>query len=310
MAFVRGLVLNTILGAMLLAGPVRGEVPGVATDITPVHSLVAMVMGSLGQPDVIVTPGMSAHGNVLRPSQARALQRADLVIWMGEGLSPWLVRPIETLAAEADRMALLEMPGTLLLAFRDADHGAGRTGRENRDDHPDGGLDPHAWLDPENGRIWLGLIADRLAGLDPENAGTYRANALAGQRELAALQSGLAGQLAPVRALSYVTYHDAYRYFEARFGLEPVGSVTSGDALVPSPARMARLRELLDRRGVTCAFSVPGSDPGLLMAATGRDDIPVIPLDPFGAAHPSGPGLYPGLLRDMGMAFADCVDRH
>lgn len=300
------LVTRICLALLLLATPVRSEVPRVATDIAPVHSLVAMVMVGLGTPDLIVTPGASPHGVSLRPSQARALQSADLVVWVGPELTPWLVRPLDRLAPGADKLALLQVPGTQLLTYRHDDDAPDDAPEE---DHDHGsGADPHAWLDPENARVWLAAIAGRLAGIDPANGDTYRANALAGQARLAQLQLDMAAMLAPMQGHPYVTFHDAYQYFESRFGLTPTGAVRAGDATAPGPAGLARLRDELARAGVTCAFSEPQFDPGLLRAAMGHQVLKIIPLDPMGRDLVQGPDLYPGLMRDMARAFASCAD--
>jgi len=304
MGFSMVFKLCSFLAAFMLASAVRGDVPKVSTDIAPVHSLVAMVMNGVGKPDLIVTPGASPHGYALRPSQADALQGADLVVWIGPELTPWLSGPIETLAANSERLELLEVPGTHLLAIRDMD-----MAQEAGHDHADhSGVDPHAWLDPENGRTWLAEIAGRLAELDPDNASQYRANAAAGQAELVTLQAELSAQLSPMQGQPYVTFHDAYQYFEAQFGLTPTGAVTASDPADPGPAGLARLRDELTRTGATCAFTEPQFNPGLLYAATGRDDLKIIPLDPMGSHQPPGPGLYPGVLRDMGQVFASCAD--
>ena len=287
-----------MVAVLLAAAPGRAEVPAVVTDIAPVQSLVAMVMQGLGTPEMIVTPGGGAHGVALRPSQARALQGADLVIWMGPELTPRLSKPIKTLAGRAVQLQLLDAPNTHLLSLREDDG-------HNHDS--DGHHDPHAWLDPENGHLWLGLIAELLAAQDPENAPRYRANALAGQAGLVVLQSELTALLKPMKRRAYVTFHDAYQYFENRFGLSPVGAVSASDAGNPGPARVARLQERLAKAGKYCAFSAPQFDPGMLQAVTGRDDLSIIPLDPMGAQLTVGPGLYPALLRDMAQAFAGCA---
>jgi zinc transport system substrate-binding protein len=75
------------------------DVPRVAVDIAPVHSLVARVMEGVGTPDLILPPGASPHEYSLRPSEAAALQEADIVFWMGEDLTPWMEDAVETLAA-------------------------------------------------------------------------------------------------------------------------------------------------------------------------------------------------------------------
>jgi zinc transport system substrate-binding protein len=73
------------LAALPLAAPAAADVPRVAADIAPIHSLAAMVMGDLGEPALIVRPGASPHGYAMRPSEAGALQEADLVVWVGGG---------------------------------------------------------------------------------------------------------------------------------------------------------------------------------------------------------------------------------
>jgi zinc transport system substrate-binding protein len=286
-------ICRIIAIVLLLAAPARGEVPKVVTDIAPVQSLVAMVMQGLGTPGLIIRSNAAPHEAALRPSQARALQAADLVVWVGPGLTPWLGKPLEALAQDAQRLTLLDASETRLLPYR------GAAGAQ-------AGADPHAWLDPENGRIWLGLIAERLARTDPDNAALYRANAVAGQAELASLISQTQAMLTPMQGKPYVTYHDAYQYFENRFGLTPVGAVTPNDATPPSPARLARLRAKMQKTDVTCAFIEAAVEPGLLYAAAGQRDLTLITLDPMGRDQDPGPDLYLGMLREMGAAFARC----
>lgn len=301
--------LHLCLALVLLSAPVRAEVPRVVADIAPVHALVAQVMQGLGTPDLILRPGISPHGYAMRPSQARALQNADLVVWIGPQLTPWLAKPMASLAPQAAKLTLLEAEATHRLVFRGADeHDHGHD--EGHDDGEGGPepVDPHAWLDPENGRIWLGLIADRLALADPDNAALYHANAQAGQAELTGLQSELVAVLAPVQDRAFVTFHDAYQYFETRFGLHFAGAVTLSDAADPSPAQLARLRDTLVEKGITCAFSEPQFDPALL-AAIGGEGLTILSLDPMGSTLEPGAGFYSDLLRNMAGTFASCSAR-
>jgi zinc transport system substrate-binding protein len=98
--------------ASLMGGTAIADVPRVAVDIAPVHSLVARVMERVGTPDLIIRPGASPHEYSLRPSEAAALQEADLVFWMGEDLTPWMEDAVVTLAADASVTTLLEAEGT------------------------------------------------------------------------------------------------------------------------------------------------------------------------------------------------------
>ena len=108
--------------AGLAAAPAEAEPRGpvrAAADIAPVHSLVAMVMRDAGSPALIVPPGASPHGYALRPSQARALQEAEIVFRIGPGLTPWLEEALEDLAGGAVSITLAEVPGISHLPIRD-----------------------------------------------------------------------------------------------------------------------------------------------------------------------------------------------
>ena len=311
---------RVILAALfaLSAGQGRADIPEVVTDIAPVHSLVAMVMGDLGQPQLIVEPGSSPHGLALRPSQARSLQNAGLVVWIGPELTPWLEKPVQSLAGQAQNLRLLAQDAALHLDYdedgNDGDEDAretvdARETEETHEAHDRHGVDPHAWLDPENGVAWLGMIADALANIDPENAQAYRANARAGVASIQAAQAEVTAMLTPVADVPFVTFHDAYRYFEHRFGLRSAGSVALGDAAGPGPARLNGLRDRISGLGTICAFSEPQFDPRLLEAVAPKGALRIAQVDPIGLSQQAGAGLYPGLIRDMGQTIAECLSR-
>jgi zinc transport system substrate-binding protein len=132
----------TTLVATLLASAAWSDVPRVATDIAPVHSLVSRVMAGVGEADLVIPSGASPHAYSLRPSEAAALQDADIVFWIGPDLTPWLADAIGTLASDATVSALMDVDGTIELPFREnalfeahshADH----------DDHDDHGHEDH-----------------------------------------------------------------------------------------------------------------------------------------------------------------------
>ena len=137
-------LLTLSLTATLMGGTAYADAPKVAVDIAPVHSLVARVMDGVGTPDLIVQPGASPHEYSLRPSDAAALQNADLVFWIGPDLTPWLTDTIETLAPDAAVTELLEADGTIELEFREGalfeahDHDEhGNDDHKDHDDHDD-----------------------------------------------------------------------------------------------------------------------------------------------------------------------------
>ncbi|SDD09653.1 zinc ABC transporter substrate-binding protein [Ruegeria marina] len=305
-------MLRSCLVSLFLtaAVPVVADVPRVVVDIAPVHSLVAQVMIGVGEPELIVHPGASPHSYAMRPSEARAMEQADLVVWMGPQLTPWFEKPLEALGASARHVTLLDLAATETLPLRVLDHDDGEQEDEHHGhDHGHGheGVDPHAWLDPRNGQAWLATLAEELAAIDPENAGTYRANAVAAVERLEVSIAEITSAVQPMDGRSFIAFHDAYQYFERRFSLTLAGTVSLSDARSPSPARLARLREEIGQKDIACAFSEPQFNTGVLQTVIEGTDTRILVLDPIGAHLTPGPDLYAQLLRDMGAGFVECA---
>jgi zinc transport system substrate-binding protein len=315
------------LGAALVAGtalsPALADAPRVATDIAPVHSLVARVMDGVGAPDLVMAAGASPHAYSLRPSEAAALQQADLVFWIGEDLTPWMEDAIATLAEGARVMSLLEVEGVTLLEFREGalfdghdhegDHDHEETGHDHdhdhdrgHEDHDHGAYDPHAWLSPDNASVWLDAIAAELAAVDPGNAAAYRANAAAARDELAATRVEVEARLGPVTDMRFVVFHDAYQYFERAFEISAAGAISLSDAADPSPARIAEIQERVRDEGISCVLAEPQFNPGLVATVLDGTEAATGVMDPLGAELEPGPGLYPQLLLNLADALAGC----
>lgn len=291
---------------LLSATAATAEVPQVVTDMPITQSLVAGVMGDLGTPEVIATRGADPHDYQLRPSQARALAGADVVFWVGPEMTPWLSGPLEASGA-ATRVELLEVAGTHLRHFDEAE--ADHDDHDHADDtgHDHSGTDPHAWLDPDNARTWLAAIAETLAGADPGNAATYRANADTAAQAIADLDVSLK-ERAGALTKSIVVSHDAYGYLAEHYGLTIAGSLSEGDAARPGAARVSALRQLLDSGNVACVFPEAGHDPKPLAVLT--DGTPAklgAPLDPAGLDLEPGPGLYRAVLGDLIEKITACA---
>ncbi|UYF99524.1 zinc ABC transporter substrate-binding protein [Halomonas sp. GD1P12] len=314
---------------LLLAFPLAAaaDAPRVAVDIPPVQSLVATVLGEHGEPALFIRPGASPHGYSLRPSEAQALNDADLVVWVSHDLTPWLTAPIENLASDARHLELLKAPNTTVLTYRDSatfalddsvghahdhshdhDHGHDREqdqGHEHSHEHSHEGTNPHAWLSPDNARQWLGAIAEQLSELDPGNANDYRANAEQGRQALDALEARLAEQLIDQHDTRYVVFHDAYQYFEEAFDVPAAGAISLGDASSPSPARIEALQNLVRDENIQCVFSEPQFNARLVESVFGDTAVYTGVLDPLGVGLALDASLYPALLEQI----ADEIER-
>ena len=155
--------------------PAQAEVPVVVADVAPIHSLVAQVMAGVGEPHLLIPAKVSPHGYSLKVSQARSLSDADLVFWVGETLTPWLEKALETLADDAKAVELLNVEEVSLLGGdEEEEDGHEEESHEedshDEDEHHHGDADPHIWLDPANAAVLITAIAEALAEADAENA--------------------------------------------------------------------------------------------------------------------------------------------
>lgn len=306
--------MRYIITLAFASTPALAEVPSVVTDIPPVHALVAQVMGDLGQPELLLTRGADEHDFQLRPSQAGSVAAADLVVWIGPELTPWLASALETRPEGAAALALLDAEGTEVRAYGETspDDHAGEG--HDHDDHADeahedhDGADPHAWLDPGNASTWLGLIAAELGRLDPDHAATYQANAAAAADRIAALDAEVAAILEPVKNKPVVTFHDAYGYFAGHYGLTMAGSIALGDAVSPGAQRLSELRATMESGEILCIFPEAQHDPALVtQMAEGTGARVGGVLDPVGSTLTPGPDAYADLIKGMAQTLADCL---
>jgi zinc transport system substrate-binding protein len=297
------------------------DVPRVITDIPPVNALVAQVMGDLGQPVLLLDKGADAHSFQLRPSQAAALAEADLVVWIGPEMTPWLDRAVEGLASGVAQLRLLQAEGTHLRSFdegaaQDHDDHGDEAGHDHASeapaedghahDHAHDGVDPHAWLDPGNARLWLGLIAADLARIDPANAAAYQANAAQAAAGIATLDARLDAALAPVRDKPFVVFHDAYGYFADHYGLTIAGTVAPGDAAPPGAAHLAELQASLGK--AQCIFPETQHDPKMAETLAADTDLRIGgALDPEGAGLEPGPQVYAAVLTGLAETLITCL---
>ncbi len=345
------------LGAMITAQPALADAPAVVATIKPVHSLTAALMEGVAEPTLLIRSGGSPHSYAMRPSEARALERAEIVIWVGEGLETFLERPLETLAADARIVTLAESDGLRLLPLREgggwdahdhagdehdehhgehaehheghddhaehndhddhADHDDHEEHADHHDDHDDhaeihhddehGAFDMHVWLDPRNAAAMAQVVAEALVAADPENAPAYRANAARLDADLAALEHALEERLATVRDRPFVVFHDAYQYFEGRFAVNAVGSITVSPDIQPGAARLRELRQTLAATQARCVFSEPQFEPRLVETLVDGMEAESGVLDPLGAELPAGPGQYFLLMNTMADSLIDCL---
>lgn len=312
--------------ALLSPLSAAAEPPRVVADVPPVHSLVAMVMGDLAAPELLTRAGSSPHHHALRPSEAKRLSDAALVVWVGAANSPWLNDALGEMAPDAASLALMDTEGTLRLARRGAhhhdhgdeandDHGHDDHGHEEHGhDHDDHDTheseaaphDPHVWLSPENAAHWLPLIAAELAKLDPENAAHYEANAAQAAAAISAKAKTAETALAAFKGQSFLVAHDALQYLENRYGLASHAALSDAD---DQAGGAAHLREVLETEAkIACLITEPSTPRATTALVTETLGLKAVEVDPLGAALPLGQAHYLALMDALTASLKACFE--
>ena len=293
----------------------------VVASIKPIHSLVAAVMGDIGTPHLLLEAPSSAHHFTLKPSQARSLQAADIVFWVGPTMEQPLTKALATLAPQAQTLPLIESAGLVLINFDKVTpahekHDHEKHGHEKHDKHDEHAkhddhlINPHIWLDPQNAKIMLGVMAARLAKADPKNASAYAANADSMAARLATLETDITSQLASYSAAKFLVLHDAHVYFERRFGLRNYGAITTEPDVMPTASRVKALRDELREHRFDCIFAEPFLGQKAVALIAEGSKVSIGTLDPIASNLPAGAQLYPDLLMSYAKALQSCFGVH
>ena len=275
--------------------------PQVVVSIKPLHSLVSMVTEGVTEPTLLIAGAGTPHHYALKPSEARKLASADLIVWVGPSLEAFMARPLNRLAGQATLLELQSSPSMQTLAIRGHSFARPRAGRSAY------GSDPHLWLDPENAVHIVQTVSDQLIELDPAHAERYAANRDTTIGRIQALKKQLALELDPLQAEPFIVFHDAYQYFERAFGLQYVGALALSPERQPSVRQVRLLIETIKNRSVECVFSEPQFPSDLVQMISRETGVRVVSLDPLGASLPSGKALYFELMNDMAAAFSNCL---
>ena len=293
----------------------------VVASIKPIHSLVAAVMGDIGTPHLLLEAPSSAHHFTLKQSKARSLQAADIVFWVGPTMEQPLTKALATLAPQAQTLPLIESAGLVLINFDKVTpahekHDHEKHGHEKHDKHDEHAkhddhlINPHIWLDPQNAKIMLGVMAARLAKADPKNASAYAANADSMAARLATLETDITSQLASYSAAKFLVLHDAHVYFERRFGLRNYGAITTEPDVMPTASRVKALRDELREHRFDCIFTEPFLGQKAVALIAEGSKVSIGTLDPIASNLPAGAQLYPDLLMSYAKALQSCFGVH
>jgi zinc transport system substrate-binding protein len=312
---MRGIAV-LVMAWMVQAGfsPALASDLKVVVTIKPIHSIVAAVMEDVSTPTLLIDGAASPHTFSLKPSDAKALAAARVVFRVADGLEPFMSKIVKSLPTSVLVVVLEKTPNLTLHKVRSGGtfeaHDEGSSGKHSHSHghaRGKGGVDAHIWLDPSNASLIAFHVADVLGKVQPDAATRFKANAEAYARHLAALTTELTEKLTPLAGRPFIVFHDAYQYFEKRFGLEAAGSVTVSPDLAPSVKRLTALRAKIGRLKAVCVFAEPQFEPRLVATIAEDTTAKRGVLDPLGASIPAGSSHYAALMKNLAADFAECL---
>ena len=336
----KSLLFGPLAGILLILTPLKADI-NVVTSIKPLHSLTSYIMEGVGEPDLIIDGVASPHNFQIKPSHAKMLQKADLVIWVGEDLESFLPSALKSIPKNAVVFELLDQSGLKKLKFREKnifeghddhdehghdEHAKKEDDHDDHDDHNDeehakkeddhddhghdehghahGEYDPHIWLDPSNAKVIVKKITNQLSKIDKDNSSVYKANSKKLLKDLDGLIKEVKNEIN--KDASFVVFHDAYQYFEKRFGINVIGALTVNPDVMPGAEQLSEIREVIEHEKAKCIFSEPQFNPNIINSIASDTGVKTGVLDPLGANINKGKGMYFQLIKDMSSSLKDC----
>lgn len=317
-----------ILPTQLIAA--ETTTPNVIVSIKPLHSLVSGVMNGIGAPTLLLKGASSPHHFQLKPSDAFAIRKADLIVRIGPSLETPLNKILGSLSDSSVTMNVIDIKTLKLFKIRSPhahdhhadkidDHDDKHADDEPHKDHRDHShheenenrdsttIDPHIWLNTENAKEIVLAVAKRLALIDPKNSTQYRRNAVKMIGRIHQLELHITGKLKPLHKRSYIVFHDAYRYMTDQHKLKFSGAITLNPSTPPSAKHLKELSHKIDDEKVVCIFSEPQYNSKIISSLIEGHNIKLATLDAMGVNIPPSEDAFIMMMERLADDMHSCL---
>jgi zinc transport system substrate-binding protein len=278
--------------------------PQVAVTLKPIHSLVAGIMEGVATPTLLLPDGASPHTFQLKPSTLLALNKAELIVWVGPNLETFMQKPLSSLHPRFGRINLMEIPGIQKLPQR---HTREWQHADESHEHNHETYDPHIWLSVKNAEIIVHYITDYLANIDPLHREQYRENEKKMQQRLETLRARLHQELTPVQTKPFLVYHDGYQYLEKEFALNSKGTMITNPHVPLSAHGLQAIQKLIASQNIHCVFRETEFNDTVILNSLSHWKVKVAELDPLGNKIPAGPENYEKTMLKIGETLEGCL---
>ena len=230
-----------------IPAPSGGTIRVVATTAV-LADLARHAGGDLVVAQSLVPAGADPHTFSPRPSTLRAVADADVIVMNGLGLDDW-VRPLIDEAKKPSAILVELGPGQDGVTYLAGSPEGGSTTIATA--APGGTVNPHLWLDAAYASMYVVRIAEALSAVRPEDASTIAKTSAAYQATLRDLDASIRTRIAAIPSTHrrIVSFHDAFPYYAAAYGLDVVGVVVRAPGQEPNAGDVAALIDAIGTSG-------------------------------------------------------------
>jgi len=290
---------------VLFALPVNAQAKkagDIVVTIKPLYSLVAQLSKGITQPVLLIKQMPSAHHYNMRPSDRRLLANADVIIWTGPQMESYLDKIIRQ--QDAIIISAIQADGLKLLERRIKNGNQHSTGHSAHDHH--GHIDPHIWLSAHNAIAISRHISKQLISHDPENARRYEKNLQQVSDKISRLAEKIRSILKD-RPQPFITYHDAFQYFEKENNLNYIGSVNFNEEAGTSLKHLRHIKAEIKQKQIQCLLYQP-PEPDIIKTLTAGSTIKAVALDPLGLRVKNDENAWFEIMQGIAENFKRCLD--
>lgn len=280
---------------------VQAQAMNVLSSVKPINLIVQELTNGVSESSYLVPQSASPHDYALRPSDIKKIKNADMIIWYGNDLEPFLSK---VLADQKNVITISEFSSVDFYHFDQ--HGDDDHAEESGHHH---NTDPHFWLGPKEALGVAKEITVQLIKIDPLNKDQYKSNLAAFENKLAQAVETISKQLKPVQSKGYFVFHDAYGYFERYFGMNNLGHFTVSPDRKPGAKTLINIKKSLLNQQAVCVFSEPQFEPAIVTTITRGTEVHKGELDPLAIQQADENGAYFIFLSTISNELSRCLSQ-
>lgn len=279
----------------------QAQDPGkIVVTIKPLYSLVAHLTEGVEEPVLLMKQMQSPHHYTMRPSERRLLADARIIIWIGPQMESYLSKIVRQ---QDTTMVTAMQSNNLKLLDRRAKSGHQHTADDLNPD--DLSIDPHIWLSTHNAIAISRHISQQLIISDPLNRAQYEKNLQQLEAKITQLSAEIKTELENNKQ-AFITYHDAFQYFEDENQLNHADTISFDEETGVSLKHLRQIKATIKTDNIQCLVYQPPK-PDLIETLADQTTIKTIALDPLGQDINEEKGAWFKIMRDMAESFKSCL---